>query len=163
MALFYDSWFVVGLALAIFIGVLVYFRVPGLITRLLDARADRIRRELDEVRRLREEAQATFAQFERRSREVESQAQEIIEHARREAERAAEKAKADLAASIERRLRQAEEQIALAESKAVREVRNRAVEVAVAAAGEVIASRMPDEKADALVEQAIREIGERLH
>lgn len=163
MALLYDSWFVVGLALAIFLGVLVYFRVPGMITRLLDARAERIRRELDEVRRLREEAQATFAQFERKSREVEGQAQEIVEHARREAERAAEKAKADLAASIERRLRQAEEQIALAETKAVREVRNRAVEVAVAAAGEVIASRMPDAKADALVDEAIREIGERLH
>ncbi|HUF85922.1 MAG TPA: ATP F0F1 synthase subunit B [Thermohalobaculum sp.] len=163
MAIFHDSWFVVGVALIIFLGILGYFRVHELILGLLDKRADRIREELDEVRRLREEAQATFAQFERKRREVDAQTQEIIDRAEREAEQAGEKAKTDLEASIERRLRQAEEQIEMAEAKALREVRNRAVEVAVAAAGEVIASRMPDEKADALVEDAIKRLGDQLH
>jgi len=163
MAIFYDTWFVVGLALVIFLGILGYFRVHKQVLGLLDNRADRLREELDEVRRLREEAQATFAQFERKSREVDAQAQEIIDHAKKEAEQAAEKAKADLADSIERRLRQAEDQIGMAEAKALREVRNRAVEVAVAAAGEVIARKMPEDKADALVDDAIKQVGKQLH
>ena len=163
MAIFHDSWFVFGLSVVIFLGILGYFGVHSLIGKVLDSRAERIRQELDEVRRLREEAQATFAQFERKQREVDSQAQEIVDRAKRDAEQAAEKAKADLEASIERRLRQAEEQIEMAENKAVRDVRNRAVEVAIAAAGEVIARNMPDDKADALVEDAIKRVGERLH
>lgn len=163
MAIFYDTWFVFGIAVVIFLGILGYFRVHGMIAKALDDRAERIRRELDEARRLREEAQATFAQFERKSREVDAQAQEIIDRAKKEAGQAAEKAKADLEASIERRLKQAEEQIALAEAKAVRDVRNRAVEVAIAAAGEVIAQKMPEEKADALIDDAIEKVGELLH
>ena len=163
MAIFYDTWFVFGVAVVIFLAILGYFRVHQMVTKALDSRADRIRQELDEVRRLREEAQATFAQFERKQREVDSQAQEIVDRAKKDAEQAAEKAKADLEASIERRLQQAEEQIQMAENKAVREVRNRAVEVAVAAAGEVIARNMPEEKADALVDDAIKQVGERLH
>ena len=163
MSIFYDSYFVVGLAVVIFLGIVAYFGVHKLIGGALDSRAERIRNELDEVRRLREEAQATFAQFERKSREVDAQAQEIIDHAKREAEQAAEKAKADLEASIERRLKQAEEQIGMAEAKALREVRNRAVEVAIAAAGEVIAKKMPDDKADALIDDAIKRVGEQLH
>lgn len=163
MAIFHDTWFVFALSVVIFLGILAYFRVHRLVTNALDGRAERIRKELDEVRRLREEAQATFAQFERKSREVDAQAQEIVDHARREAEQAAEKARADLEASIERRLKQAEEQIGMAESRALREVRNRAVEVAIAAAGEVIAAKMPDDKADALIDDAIRRVGEQLH
>lgn len=163
MAIFYDSFFVVGLAVVIFLGIVAYFGVHKMIGGALDSRAERIRNELDEVRRLREEAQATFAQFERKQREVDSQAQEIVDRAKKDAEQAGEKAKADLEASIERRLRQAEEQIGMAEAKALREVRNRAVEVAVAAAGEVIARNMPEEKADALVEDSIKQLGDRLH
>lgn len=163
MAIFYDTWFVVGLALVIFLGILGYFRVHGMVVGLLDKRAERIRQELDEVHRLREEAQATFAQFERKRREVDSLTQEIIDRAGRDAEQAAEKAKEDLKDSIKRRLRQAEEQIEMAEAKALREVRNRAVEVAIAASGEVIAARMSDEKARELIDDAIRQVSERLH
>ena len=163
MAIFYDTWFVFGVAVVIFLGILGYFRVHSMVTKALDDRADRIRQELDEVRRLREEAQATFAQFERKHRDVDAQAQEIVDRAKRDAEQAAEKAKSDLEASIERRLKQAEEQIEMAENKAMRDVRNRAVEVAIAAAGEVIAKQMPEDKADALIDDAIKRVGERLH
>jgi len=163
MAILQDTWFVFAIAAVIFLAILGYFRVHNMITQMLDQRADRIRQELDEVRRLREEAQATFAQYERKRREVDDQVQEIIDRAKKDAEQAAEKAKADLEASIERRLRQAEEQIEKAEAKALRDVRNRAVEVAIAAAGEVIAAKMGDEKADALVDDAIEQVGERLH
>lgn len=163
MSLFYDSHFVVGLAFFLFLGLLGYLGVHRFLAKALDDRADRIRGELDEARRLREEAQATFAEFERKQREVESQAAEIIAHAKVEAEQAAEAAKADIAASIERRLKAADEQIAMAEANALREVRDRAIQVAVAAAAEVIQSRMTPARADALVDDAIRAVGEKLH
>lgn len=163
MSLLNDSYFVVGIALALFIGLLAYLGVHKFLAKALDARADRIRDELDEARRLREEAQATFAEFERRSREVQSQAEEIVTHAKAEAEKAAEIAKAELATSIERRLKAADEQIAMAEANAVREVKDKAVQVAIAAAAEVMAARMTDDKANALVDDAINRVGDRLH
>ena len=163
MSLLNDSYFVVALSFVLFFGLLAYLGVHKFLGAKLDERADRIREELDEVRRLREEAQATFAEFERKQREVQGQADEIVAHAKHEAEQAAEIAKADLAASIERRLKGADEQIAMAEASAVREVRDRAVQVAIAAAAEVMASQMTAEKADALVEDAIKSVGERLH
>ena len=163
MSLLNDSYFVVALSFVLFFGLLAYLGVHKFLAAKLDDRADRIREELDEVRRLREEAQATFAEFERKQREVQGQADEIVAHAKHEAEQAAEIAKADLAASIERRLKGADEQIAMAEASAVREVRDRAVQVAIAAAAEVMASQMTVERADALVDDAIKNVGERLH
>ena len=163
MSLLQDSHFVVGISFVVFFGLLAYLGVHKLIGRALDDRAGRIRDELDEVRRLREEAQAIFAEFERKHREVHPQVGEIVAHAKLEADQAAENAKADLAASIERRLRGADEQIAMAEANAVREVRDRAVQVAIAAAAEVMAARLTADDADALVDDAIRSVGERLH
>jgi F-type H+-transporting ATPase subunit b len=163
MSLFYDSHFVVGIAFFLFLGLLAYLGVHKFLAKALDDRAARIRGELDEARRLREEAQATFAEFERKQREVESQAEEIVAHAKHEAEQAAERGKAELAASIERRLKAADEQIAMAEANALREVRDRAVQVAVAAAAEVMQGRMTGDRADALINDAIRSVGDRLH
>ena len=163
MSLLNDSHFVVGLSFFLFLELLAYLSVHKLLAAKLDDRAERIRAELDEVRRLREDAQATFAEFERKQREVQGQADEIVAHAKLEAEQAAKIAKADLAASIERRLKGADEQIGMAEANAVREVRNRAVQVAVAAAAEVIASGLTADKADALIDNAIKSVGERLH
>ena len=163
MSLLQDSHFVVTISFVLFVGLLAYLGVHKFLARALDDRSDRIRAQLDEVRRLREEAQATFAEFERKHREVEGQAGEIIEHAKLEAEQAAEIAKADLAASIERRLKGADEQIAMAEANAVREVRDRAVQVAVAAAADVMASRLTADKASALIDDSIRSVGERMH
>jgi F-type H+-transporting ATPase subunit b len=142
---------------------LAYLGVHKFLAKALDDRSNRIRDELDEVRRLREEAQATFAEFERRQREVQGLADEIVAHAKVEAEKAAVIARADLAASIERRLKAANEQIAMAEANAVREVKDKAVQVAIAAAAEVMASRMTDDKASALIDDAITNVGEKLH
>ncbi len=163
MSLFYDSHFVVGIAFFLFLGLLGYLGVHKFLAKGLDDRAARIRAELDEARRLREEAQATFAEFERKQREVQSQAEEIISHARIEAEQAAERAKADLAGSIERRLKGADEQIGMAEANALREVRDRAIQIAIAAAAEVMQARMTGAHADALVNDAIKAVGEKLH
>lgn len=163
MSIFNDSHFTVGVAFFLFLGLLAYFGVHKLLGGMLDARADRIRGDLDEARRLREEAQATFAEFERRSREVQGQADEIVTHARAEAEKAAEIAMADLKHSIERRLKAADEQIGMAEANAVREVKDKAVQVAIAAAAEVMAARMTTEKANALIDDSIKRVGARLN
>lgn len=163
MGLIYDTTFLTAVALVLFLGILYYAGVHKTLGGMLDARAQRIRDELDEARRLREEAQALFAEFERRNRDVAAQAEDIVTHARKAAETAAEKAKADLANAIERKLRAADEQIAMAEASAVREVRDRAVEVAVAAAADVIRSRMTEAQSAALIDSAIETTGNRLN
>lgn len=155
--------FVVLLAFLVFIGILLYYRVPGKIGTALDRRAEQIRAELEEARALREEAQALLASYERKSREVAEQADRIVAQAREEAARAAEQAKADMAASVARRLKGAEEQIASAEAGAIREVRDQAVQVAVAAAGEVIAKSMTATEANGMIDAAIRDVEAKLH
>ncbi len=155
--------FIVLVAFLIFVGGLLYFRVPKLIAGLLDKRIDQIKVDLEEARLLREEAQTILASYERKHREVQEQADRIVATARDEALGAAEQAKAELAASIARRLANAEEQIASAEQAALREVRDRAVTVAVAAAAEVLAKQMTAERSGALVDEAIDEVGRRLH
>src|SRR5699024_7717642 len=116
--------FIVLLGFLAFIGILLYYRVPASIRRLLDNRAEGIRADLAEARRLRDEAQEIYASYERRQREVMGQADEIVANAKREATAQAKKAKANLEQSIERRLKAAEDQIASAEAEAVRAVRD---------------------------------------
>lgn len=155
--------FVVLLAFLVFIGVLVYFKVPGMVSKMLDERADGIRRELDEARALREEAQSLLASYERKQKEVQAQADRIVENARAEARRAAEQGKQDVRASVARRMAAAEDQIASARAAAVKEVRDRAIEVAVEAAREVIAKQMTATDANRLIDESIAEADKRLH
>lgn len=163
MAFFGDPNLVVLLSTLIFIGVLVYLKVPGKVVGLLDARADKIRAELEEARRLREEAQTLLASYERKHKEVEEMAKEIVDRARSEANRAAEQGKADLETSIARRMKSAEEQIASAEASAMKEVRDRAIVVAIAAAREVISGKMDKKTGGALVDASIKDVGAKLH
>jgi len=158
-----DTNIVVTISFVLFIGVLLYAGVPGKVTSMLDGRAAGIRTELDEARALREEAQTLLASYERKQKEVAAQTAEIIAHAKAEARTAAETAKADLKQSIARRLQAAEEQIGAAETRALRSVRDQAVAVAVAAAGEVIAAKMPKADADAMLNAAIADMGSRLN
>jgi len=155
--------FVVLIAFLIFLGVLVYFKVPGLLGGLLDKRAASIKAELDEARSLREEAQAILASYERKHKEVQEQADKIVATAKREAEAAAEDAKAKLAQSIDRRMKAAEDQIASAEAAAVREVRDRAVAVAVGAAGDILKKQMKAADRNKLIEDSLGEIKAKLH
>ena len=155
--------FIVLLAFLLFIGILVYLKIPGLLGGLLDKRAEGIRAELDEAKALREEAQTVLASYERKQREVAEQSQRIIDTAKDEASRAAEQAKEDLKASVARRLAAAEDQIASAQAKVVKEVRDEAVSVAVSAAREVIAKQMTAASGNALVDDAIAEVQAKLH
>ncbi|TCP38643.1 F0F1 ATP synthase subunit B [Rhodovulum marinum] len=158
----YNTNFVVLLSFLAFIAVLVYLKVPGKLAGMLDKRAADIQKDLDEARALREEAQTVLASYERKQKEVQEQAERIIDTARSEAEAAAAKAKDDLKVAIERRLAAADEQIESAKAGAVKEVRDRAIVVAVAAAREVITKQMTDATGDRLVDAAIGDVQAKL-
>lgn len=159
----HNTNFIVLIAFLVFVGILVYFKVPGKIGAMLDARAAQIKAELEEARALREEAQTILASYERKQKEVQAQADRIVATAKDEAMAAATQAKADLQAAIARRLAAAEDQIASAEASAVREVRERAVAVAIAAAGDILAKQMTTESAGALIDDAIAQVDAKLH
>jgi F-type H+-transporting ATPase subunit b len=155
--------FVVLLAFLVFIGILIYFKVPSILSGLLDKRAETIRAELAEARSLREEAQALLATYERKQKEVQAQADRIVATAKDEATRAAAEAKDDIKASVQRRIATAKEQILSAQNAAMREVRDRAVTVAIAAAQDVIASQMTAARSGKLIDDAISVVEAKLH
>ncbi len=155
--------FIVLIAFICFFAVLYYFKVPSLIAGMLDKRATGIESELEEARSLREEAQTLLASYERKQKEVQEQANRIVSAAKEEANVAAEQAKADLAKSITRRLAAAEDQIESAKTAAIRDVRDQAVVVAVAAARDVIAKQMTAVEGNALIDAAIAEVEAKLH
>jgi len=154
-------WVVV--AFLTFVAVVIYYRVPAVISRMLDDRADAIRKELDEARKLREDAQALLADYQRKAREAESEAQTIIDQAKREAEGLAADARKALAESLERRSKIAEEKIARAESQALSEVRATAVESAVSAAHELLKTRAGGSVGDTLISQSISDLRGKLN
>ena len=155
--------FVVAISFILFVAILIYVKVPTLLGRLLDKRADTIKSELEEARALREEAQTLLASYERKQKEVQEQADRIVEHAKSEAAAAAEQAKEDLKKSIARRLQAADDQIASAEAGAIREVRDRAVTIAIAAARDVIAKQMTAADGNKLIDDAIQTVEAKLH
>jgi F-type H+-transporting ATPase subunit b len=158
-----NTGFVVLIAFVIFIGVLLYFKVPGLVGGMLDKRADSIKAELDEAKALREEAQSLLASYERKQKEVQEQSARIVAAAKEEATNAAAAAKEEIARSITRRLAAAEDQIASAEASAVKEVRDQAIAVAVGAAKDVIAKQMDAKSAGAMIDTSIATVGDKLH
>jgi F-type H+-transporting ATPase subunit b len=155
--------FTVLIAFLLFVGILVYVKVPALLGGLLDKRAAKIRQDLDDARKLREEAKALVASYDRKLKEAREQVERIVANAQSDAKAAAQAAKADLERSIARKIQAAEEQIASAEASAVREVRERAVSVAVAAAGDVLARQLTGADAAALVDASIADVGRRLN
>jgi F-type H+-transporting ATPase subunit b len=155
--------FIVLIAFLLFIGVLFYFKVPALIAGLLDKRADSIRSELSEARTLREEAQSILASFERRQKEVQEQADRIVEAARQDAEVEAAAAREELITKVERRLAAAQEQIASAQAAAEREVRDQAIKVAIAVAQSALSAQMTAAGANKLIDTAISEVEAKLN
>lgn len=155
--------FVVVIAFLIFVAILLYLKVPSLLGGMLDKRADGIKAELEEARALREEAQTLLAGYERKQKEVQEQADRIVAHAKEEASAAAEQAKEALKVSIARRLQAAEDQIASAEAAAVKEVRDRAITIAVGAANDIIARQMTAADGNKLIDEAIAEVDAKLH
>lgn len=158
-----EAEFWVLVAFVIFIGLLVYYKVPGLIAKMLDDRAEAIRKELDEARKLREDAQALLSDYQKKAKEAESEAKAIIDQAKKEAEALAADARKTLAESIERRSKLAEDKIARAEAQALSEVRSTAVETALAAAENILKTRVTGAVGDSLVNQAIQDLKGKLN
>lgn len=158
-----NTEFWVGLAFVAFLLILAYYGIPGMITRALDKRADTIRREIDDARKLREEAQALLADYRRRAARAETEANDIVVRAQAEAKRAAEETRQALQESLERRTKQAEEKIARAEAQAVSEVRAVAVDRSIEVAEELIRARATSEVKDSLISSAIAAVPSRLN
>lgn len=155
-----ENW--VLIAFLIFCGILVYMGVPDAIARALDQRAGKIKSELEEARRLREEAQALLDDYKRKQREAESEAQAIVDNAKREAEALASETRRQLAEMVERRTKAAEEKIARAEAQAIGEVKSAAIDRALSAAEKILAARA-QASGPALVDASIRDLKGKLN
>jgi F-type H+-transporting ATPase subunit b len=152
----------VAVAFVIFV-VLAWRPVVRMIGGSLDARSARIRAELDEARKLREEAQSLLAEYQRKQRDALKEAEDILAHAKDEAERLRREAAANLEAALARRERMAMDKIAQAEAQAVADVRNRAVDVAIAATGRLLAETVDARQSDALIDRSIDDLRRKLH
>ena len=155
--------FWVAIAFGAFVLILLYYKVPALIAKSLDDRSEAIRKELDEARRLREEAQSLLADYQKKHRNVGEEADSILELARSEAEAFAQETRTSLKDMLERRTRQAEDKIARAEAQAVDEVRAAAIELAVAAAEKILREKASGAGGLSLIDQSIRELKGRLN
>ena len=158
-----DATFWATVALVIFLGLIVYLKVPGLITKSLDDRSANIRNELDEARKLREEAQELLAEYQRKRREAEKEASDIIAAAQREAEVLAAEAHQKTEEFVARRTAMAEQKIAQAEAQAMADVKASAVDMAVAAAEAIVAGKASGKMADQLIADGIAEVKAKLN
>jgi F-type H+-transporting ATPase subunit b len=158
----FEAEFWVAVAFVLFIGVLGYFGVHKLVLSSVDQRRDKIKAELDEARRLKEEAQAVLAEYQRKQHEAEEEAAGIIAGAKAEAERMVIEANAKMEEFVARRTKMAETKIAQAEAQAVSDVRAAAADAAVAAAEKVLTESVKGDVADKLVTKGIEDLN-RLH
>ena len=155
-----ELWVAVGFVIFV---ALAWKPVYRAITAQLDARAVRIKAELDEAQRLRDQAQQLLADYQRKQRESIREAEEILAHAREEAQLLKSEAAETLEATLLRRERMALDKIAQAEALALMEVRNQAIDIALAAAERVLAKSLDDQRQAALVDQAIGDLDKKLH
>nr|WP_243625947.1 ATP F0F1 synthase subunit B [Phenylobacterium hankyongense] len=162
MEILTDAHFWVGVALVVFVGVLVMAGVPGLAAKAIDARGLKVQSQLDEANRLREEAQGLLAQIKTQREQSEKLAAEIMANAREEAQRLQADSQAKLAEQIERRGQLAERRIAMAESQAAAEVKAAAADLASSMAERVLTQRLAGAKTDPLVDKAISQLAGKL-
>ena len=150
-------------ALFIFLGIIAYLKVPGMISKALDARAAKIRSDLDEARRLREEAQALLADFQQKRKQAEKEAGDIVTAAKREAEMLLADAHKKTEDYVTRRTAMAEQKIAQAEREAVNEVRSSAVDIAVEAARKLLAESPEIKAGEELFKSSLQELKSKLN
>jgi F-type H+-transporting ATPase subunit b len=158
-----DPEFWVAVAFVILIGVFVYFGIHRTVLKSLDHRSDRIRAELDDARRLKDEAAKLLAEYQARHATAEREARDIVESAKAEAERIASEAKAKMEDFVARRTKTAESKIALAEAQAVADVRSAAANAAVTAASTILSQSVKGQVADDLLAKGIAEVRQKLN
>ena len=157
-----SSQFWVAVAFFIFLAMALYWGLRPVL-KGLDQRAERIRNEIQEAEQLREDAQQQLQESKRKHREAAQQADEIVEHAKAEAKRMREQAEKDIQAQMERRERQTKDRIRQAEQQAVQAVRDRAVDIATAATADLLRENLTDDTANALVDEAIKDLPQRVN
>jgi F-type H+-transporting ATPase subunit b len=158
-----EAEFWVAVAFVIFIGILVYVGVPKMLIGALDDRARRVQAELDEARRLKEEAQKLLAEYKSKQKQADEEAAAIIAGAKAEAERIAAESKTKMEEFVARRTKLAESKIAQAEAQAVADVRAAAAEAAVTAAEKILTESVKGKVADDLVARGIGDVKAKLN
>ena len=161
--MFQDPTFWVLVAFIGFVGVLVYFKVPGMVTKGLDARAEKIKADLEDADALLKEAQDLLASYQKKQREAADEAQEIKARAKEEGKRIVENGRAQLEESLQRREKLAMDRISQAEASALDEIRARTVDIALDATRDLLADNLSDHKANAMLDDAIKELPGRLN
>jgi F-type H+-transporting ATPase subunit b len=156
-----ETW--VALAFICFVAGLGYIGVHKMLAKSLDERSDRISAELDEARKLKDDAAQLLAEYQRKRQEAEGEAQEIIAGAKAEAERLAVEAKAKIEEFVARRTKMAETKIAQVEAQAAADVRSAAAEAAVAAAEKILTLETKGKLASALVAKGIEDVRKKLN
>jgi F-type H+-transporting ATPase subunit b len=157
-ALFSNPVFWVTISFLMFIALILKVKLPGMIGKALDARAEKISAQLDEARTLKEDAQALLAQFQRKQRDAKKEAEAMTSQAREDAALFAKEAEVNLEALIERQAKAGEAKIEAAEANAVKEVKAAAVEIAIGAARNMLEDKLQGDKADSLVNAAIDDL-----
>ena len=160
--MFQDPTFWVLVAFIGFVGVLVYFKVPGMVTKALDARAEKIQMDLEEADALLKEAQDLLASYQKKQRESSEESQAIQARAHKEAERILENGRLRLEESLQRREKLAMDRITQAEVSALAEIQALTVDIALDATRQLLATNVSDDKANAMLDDAIKELPNRL-
>lgn len=163
MILFQNPEFWVAVGLVIVVAIFLRLRVPAMLAKMLDARAAAIANELDEAKRLREEAAAILAGYVQKAAQAENEAAAIIADAKTEADRFAKDMRTQLRAQIDRRAQMAKDKIEQAESAALAEIRGMTADTAAAAAEKLIAARIDEKRAAALIGDSIKELPGKLN
>ncbi len=161
--MFEDPTFWVAVAFVIFLAIALWLKAHKSLLSALDGRIARIKTELDEAQSLREEAQKMLAESKRKQRDALGEAEKIIERAKEETGRMQRAAEKDLEQSLARRAQQAEEKIAQAEAAALKEVRDQAVDVALAATAHRLTEQLDKTRAEGLIDQSIDELAGKLN
>lgn len=156
-----ELWVAVGFF--VFVGVILWKKVPAMIGSALDARSAKIASEIEEARALKDEATSLLARYQRKQRGAEQEAEAIIDLARVEAKQIAKEARQSAEEFVERRTRLSEEKIARAEAKAIKEVEAAAAEIAIAATEEIIRDKVKGGLGDRIIDEAIQGMAKRLH
>jgi F-type H+-transporting ATPase subunit b len=161
--MFFEAEFWVAIAFVVLMGVFVYVGVHRTVITALDHRADRIKAELDDARRLKDEAAKLLGEYKARRASAEREADEIISSAKAEAERIAAETKTKMEDFVARRTKTAESKIALAEAQAVADVRAAAANAAVTAASAILSQSVKGSVADDLLTKGIAEVKAKLN
>ena len=156
-----EDW--VAVAFIILMGIFAYFGVHRTLLKALDNRRDRIKQELDDARRLKDEAAKLVAEYRARRESAEREAQEIVTAAQAEAERIAAEARVKMEDFVARRTKSAESKIAMAEAQALADVRAAAAEAAVSAAAAVMSKTVTGAVADDLIAKGITDLRQKLN